>query len=516
MLLSEFVTPLLNQISTSKKGLLSTQTQAQLGGRPVPPSLLLFLHSFRPIYTLAMELHKCLHAKIITGDDASSTSASRSTPSNPTGWNPHTTTFGELFLRFAHLFAMYADFAGRHREAIATLTDADHRDVFSKCESQVRDRMGQIHEEQRRMNDAAKKMEVEWSRQDAEAARVAAANTITPLETMTVDIDTLTGASSTAAAAPPSFHRSSSLARPSTGRLSMSSSTFIVLDEPPTHTALIDLLTSPFMRVSKYVWLLSSLLRATPVGHPDNRLPAPVDDGAPIDAANRPLACALAAVQRSLADINSAILAGENVALLTKLQDRFVGSAKEVDIVKPRRALVKEGPLKRQTRSGVSSYYFHCFSDVLLYSEVTVHGKYRIHRRLPLVTMQVLDTGVPLQLEVRSPIKSFVVIAASEAEKDDWLEEVTLAIKSAEKEEVQREEMMNAAAAAAAMHDATAAAGDEESRPHTSHQREASFNTLAPLWVKDSTAEACQICNKKFSFIIRRQSARTHDDARRT
>ena len=342
VLIGDFVTPLLKQITTGKKGLLSNQNQTQLLGKNVSPNLLIFLNAFQPIYTLALELHKCLHAKIITGEDPSSTSPTQATPQKPTGWNPNTTTFGELFLRYAHLFDLYVEYSQTHKQALAILTDPDeifYKEIFLKYDSIIKERMDEIHQDQRQMSEAAKFLEKEWI-QSADIIQPSnnsqSANSATPLETVFIE-----------PVSPPLSPRSN---RFSVGaRLSIAAQP-VIMDEPPTHTSLHDLLTSPFMRVSKYVWLLSSLLRSTPIDHPDNLTVGP-------ESSQRLLGTALKAVQQSLNNINTAILVGDNLNILNKLQDKFTGSPKEIDLVAPNRTLIKEGQLMRQTRKGVNNYY---------------------------------------------------------------------------------------------------------------------------------------------------------------
>ena len=444
VLLSHFVEPLLKQITTGKKSMLSNQSSTQLLGKNVSPTLLIFLSSIQPLYTLGRELHKVLHAKIISGEDPSSTSPAQSAASaepstnagasttsgggfRPVGWNPDRTTFGEVFLRYAHLFDLYVEFAQTHKQALSILTDPNEifaKEVFQRYDTGVRARMAEIHEEQQQVSHAAKRREPQWLKHDeAAAARAGKAAEPqvepTPMSTETVeDVDQLLASRNKGSLYSPRMSMS--------GRLSLGQQP-VILDEPPTHTSLHDLLASPFMRVSKYVWLLSSLLRATPEGHPDNMTTGP-------NVSQRQLSSALTAVQQSLNHINAAILVGDNLARLTVLQEKFVGSSKELDLVAPSRHLLKEGFLLRQTRKGATSYYFHLLSDLLIYSEVTVGGKYKIHRKLPLITVQVLDTGASdTSLEIHSPVKSFVIIAPSPAEKEEWLEQITLAVKAEEK-----------------------------------------------------------------------------------
>jgi hypothetical protein len=63
-----------------------------------------------------------------------------------------------------------------------------------------------------------------------------------------------------------------------------------------------------------------------------------------------------------------------------------------IDFVDSNRKLVREGPLKRLTRSGVIKYYFHLFNDLLLYSEGDATSKaFKLHRRIELLTTLVTD-----------------------------------------------------------------------------------------------------------------------------
>ena len=57
------------------------------------------------------------------------------------------------------------------------------------------------------------------------------------------------------------------------------------------------------------------------------------------------------------------------------------------------RHLIREGPLKRLTRSGLTKYYFHLFNDLLTYSEETVKG-YKMHRKMDLTRgFAIADQG---------------------------------------------------------------------------------------------------------------------------
>ena len=600
VILSDFVIPLLKQIQT-KKGMLGGAPTTQLLGKAVPPTLLLFLNSVQPLATLSRELLNCLHAKLILGEGVPE--SVKSSVGVPAGWHPRYTTMGELFLRYASLFELYVEYSQNHQQAISLLTDPREpfaKEVFAKYDAAIRTKMDELITATQAVNAKAKAQEEGWGRED-DAARVAAG--LLPVALQPEGAEEATsflpnGAESSSSsvggptAANPAARRASAI------RLSISGAPQpLVLDEPLPHTSLHDLLTAPFMRVSKYVWLLSSLLRATPEGHPDNIVPkstttatgtasgssptnsasggsaaavAPASpsssaesnaaaastaalaasSSSPSPAPPQQLASALKAVQSSLFLINAAILCGDNLDKLSKLQsDKFTGSAKELDLVAPNRHLLKEGYLLRHTRNGTTNYYFHLFSDMLTYSSVTVQGKYKLHRKLPLLTLQILDTGgslaagsstahlsapavaaaqaAALELEIRSPAKSFVVCAKTPADKEEWLEEVQLAVQA----ELRRQTMGGAAVAAANAADNAAAAAAGGGTPGlmraasmvnmnggvggvpgddpVARRESVMLASVAPVWTKDSALDSCSLCTKKFTLFNRRRQGDT-------
>jgi len=626
VLLSHFVTPLLKMMVAKRSGGLlggamssiggalasatgsgsgagaaasTSTTSTQLLGRTVPPSLVLFLNSVQPLYTLSVELLNCLHAKLCMGEGVPEAEF-QPPQSAPRGWHPQHTTMGELFLRYASLLELYAEFSQHHQQALALLTDPKEpfaKEVFAKLDQGVRGKMAEVIAERDRINEATRRRIKDWEREEAEqdvetgrkgpVGRVAvssppAAGSVlagspgapTALQVESIDEESIDAAIRTARSSARSVSRmtlalaaSSSPASAAAAANAALSSPIPasrmrgaaagggdgsvppqLLEDPLPHTTLHALLTAPFMRVSKYVWLLSTLLKSTPEGHPDNLVAMPSSgtpvphvagsDGSPLLM----LSQALRAVQHSLNSINTAILVGDNLALLTRLSERFVGSARELDLVSPTRLLVKHGVLARHTRSGVSNYYFHLFSDMLCYSSITVQGKFKLHRKLPLLTLQVLDTGnsgvaappptgaeqgnvaigaTGYDLEIRSPQKSFVVTAKDAAERDAWLEEIQLAVQAEAKRHANSPAAAAAGGAAASGSQGAAAgagqgaAGVPDSSAGGSSVRESvllspagAASAAAPLWVKDSSTDTCPLCSKKFTLLFRRHHCR--------
>ena len=102
----------------------------------------------------------------------------------------------------------------------------------------------------------------------------------------------------------------------------------------------------------------------------------------------------------------------------------------------PFRSFVKEGDLvKRANTSGRSvKYRFFLFSDVLFYTHKSSAGDYKIHEELPLHMLKVTDkfTGAARKTNraflIRHPRKSFMVFAADEKTKNEWMEAINAAV----------------------------------------------------------------------------------------
>jgi hypothetical protein len=87
--------------------------------------------------------------------------------------------------------------------------------------------------------------------------------------------------------------------------------------------------------------------------------------------------------------------------------------------------------LKKSARTGRSQEYrFVLFSDVLVYAHKEEDGRYKIHEKLPLHLMKVVDFFPPTQklrtqmLEIRHPRKSFVIVCPSSTVRNAWVEKI--------------------------------------------------------------------------------------------
>jgi hypothetical protein len=119
----------------------------------------------------------------------------------------------------------------------------------------------------------------------------------------------------------------------------------------------------------------------------------------------------------------------------------------------PGRAFLLDGDLvKKSGRTGrLTAYRFFLFSDVLLYANKEVDGRYSVHEELPLHLMKVVDWFPPsmknrdLTLEIHHPRKKFQVVCSSRDECKSWVQE----IRSAVKREIVRKMKVEAARLAA-------------------------------------------------------------------
>ena len=99
----------------------------------------------------------------------------------------------------------------------------------------------------------------------------------------------------------------------------------------------------------------------------------------------------------------------------------------------PSRTFVREGDLiKRHQLAGRSSTYrFFLFSDVLVYAHKSSQGDYKVHEELPLHLMKVEDGGTNAKqtgFHIHHPNKSFLVVASTEEEKQQWITDINTSI----------------------------------------------------------------------------------------
>ena len=250
------------------------------------------------------------------------------------------------------------------------------------------------------------------------------------------------------------------------------------------------LLIMPIQRIPRYRLLLEELRKKTPSSHPG------------YDALN----AALSEVNDAAVHLNETIRRRENREKLSELSERWVaGSREQLDLEEGDvpRVLVREGELSRMTRRGSTVYHFHLFSDLLLYSESTVKG-FKLHRRVDLSDrVSVKDRGhsdaEPHAILVSSPQKSFVVCAKTDAEKQDWLTDLTRCIQQSQP---------NLAERASSAHSLSQRGRSNSSDSLLTAADGAEPAFVAPLWTSDHSASQCLVCSATFTFFNRRHHCR--------
>ena len=97
------------------------------------------------------------------------------------------------------------------------------------------------------------------------------------------------------------------------------------------------------------------------------------------------------------------------------------------------RSFLREGDLLKRCRNGkVVTYRFFLFTDQLLYTHRLMTGEYRVHEQLLLSIMQIgaLDRDRDKSMRefyIHHPKKSFVVVAETKEEKQNWMRDITMA-----------------------------------------------------------------------------------------
>jgi hypothetical protein len=221
---------------------------------------------------------------------------------------------------------------------------------------------------------------------------------------------------------------------------------------------LASFLIAPVQRVPRYRLLLEELRRRTPPDHPGQK-----DLFSAIEQSNQ-----------AALHVNQTIKDREMREKLMELERKFVSKIDLRETLQPR-WLIREGLLQRLTRRGATTYYFHLFNDLLLYSEDTVKG-YKLHRRVALADRFSVSElpSKPRELQISSPQKSFVICTKSESDKKQWLEDFHYALQLLKKNSSMGKDQF-----------------------------------VAPVWTQDKENSKCSRCSAEFSVLRRRHRKST-------
>eukprot|EP00484_Ammonia_sp_Unknown_P027509 CAMPEP_0197032254 /NCGR_PEP_ID=MMETSP1384-20130603/10974_1 /TAXON_ID=29189 /ORGANISM="Ammonia sp." /LENGTH=952 /DNA_ID=CAMNT_0042461887 /DNA_START=28 /DNA_END=2886 /DNA_ORIENTATION=- len=229
---------------------------------------------------------------------------------------------------------------------------------------------------------------------------------------------------------------------------------------------LASLLILPIQRLPRYKLLLSEIMKNTPDAHPD--------------AAD--LRKSLEKVEHISMEINTRMKEFERRETVKKIERKFDGNIK---ILEPHRQFIREGKLWKVCRNKDRLYHFFLFNDILLYGS-SYGSKYKFHNLLP---MNAAFSVTPLEdssaygtekngriFSIVSEKKSFVVYTDTTQEAKEWLDDIQKCME------------------------------EQSKKAHSGHFKTDSHS--AGIWVPDSHAKNCNICNDKFSFVNRRHHCR--------
>lgn len=166
----------------------------------------------------------------------------------------------------------------------------------------------------------------------------------------------------------------------------------------------------------------------------------------------------------------------ENQNRIRTVEHSFGPSGKP--LAHPDRVLIGEGHLMKQSRRGPQPKVFFLFNDMLVYGSIIFKGRWHKNQKIiPLEDIELEDLEDGFQRKnqwlIRTPRKSFYVSAASQEEKQAWIDHM----------EVCRAQLLQ-----------------------TSSCRPSS--TFAVTWIPDPSSAICMRCSRKFTMIQRRHHCR--------
>jgi len=144
----------------------------------------------------------------------------------------------------------------------------------------------------------------------------------------------------------------------------------------------------------------------------------------------------------------------------------------------PGRVLVGEGVLTKLCRKKPKHRQFFLLNDVLVYGNIVISKKkYNRQKILPLENVRIQSHPDMADLQngwqIISPSKSFVVFAATATEKTEWMAHINKCVQDL----------------------------------LTKSGKTPSLET-SPVWIPDSDAKACMLCNTAFTVLNRRHHCR--------
>ena len=217
-----------------------------------------------------------------------------------------------------------------------------------------------------------------------------------------------------------------------------------------------------------YLQFVETLNQLTKDGHPDKA----------------GMKQAVALTRQLVADVEDVVRAKKNFEKLLDIQASLVspsmfGSEPIIEnLASMTRSFLKEGDLKKVCRKANKSFRFWLFSDMFIYgiSSGIASKTFTFHRALMLNAMTATkhsDPSLPHSIEILSTEKSFIVLAPSAQQMNEWVTKINTARMTLKERGGVLEEI-----------------------------------SVAPVWKPDSSNDDCRVCHESFGIFKRRHHCR--------
>ncbi|ELP93399.1 Rho/RAC guanine nucleotide exchange factor, putative [Entamoeba invadens IP1] len=221
-------------------------------------------------------------------------------------------------------------------------------------------------------------------------------------------------------------------------------------------------LIMPIQRLPRYVLLFTDLMKHTPENFPDfTRLKKVLEE-----------------IQKVAILVNQCMVQGEKLRRLVEISQQVDFPGGDLTIG---RKLVRDGILSKQCRKAPKPRYFVLCTDLLFY---TAPKKREVEFVLSLFETDIRD-GQGMQFDIFSPTRSFTVFAKDDAEKAEWLKDLTTTIDNCKKNSVLLKQA-----------NISDKGGDKK------------IAAMKPVFVPDDQAKECMRCHKDFGVMRRRHHCR--------
>ncbi|XP_032681025.1 putative protein tag-52 [Odontomachus brunneus] len=180
---------------------------------------------------------------------------------------------------------------------------------------------------------------------------------------------------------------------------------------PEVGRKLPSLLITPIQRVPRYQLLVKEVLQHTPYGHKEYR----------------PLQACLVEIEKSAKHINSLVAQNEETQKLLNLQRCIITS---INLVKPGRILIKQGPLMRVSRRGNTAYkrYFVLLNDTLLYCKGEPETSLNVSCVLPLNKCSLTCVLSKKLFRITCLHETFLLYS-EQGDSNEWIQSIQSTIK---------------------------------------------------------------------------------------